>query len=553
MVNNIRLCRWLPAILVLLAPFAISQAQDPVISASVDRQTVRQNESFNYVLRAEGQISGRPDLSVIARDFELLDQWQSSTTQIFNGRATQVREWVLSLMPREPGRFELPPVAVGGQLSNAVEIEVTAASTGDQAGGDIFFEVSLDSPTGYVQAQAIYTLKLYVGINVGGRATLTQPLVEGGEAIVEKLGSDREASARIDGRNYVVLERRYAIFPQQAGTLRIGPVVYETMVQPLRGLSRQQRVSSGVVELEVRPAVPPPPEFADAAWLPARQVSLRESWSDERLGFEQGAPQTRTLTVIAEGVQETQLPELHVPAVPGLRQYPDQPDLNRDVSGDGITALRRERYVVMPQQAGPVEIPAIELPWWNVETGRWEVARIDSREIDVAPAVEPAAPASPEMPAAPVAQAAPASWWPWLSAALAVGWLATAAAWVLVARSSRRGSRRRPVASAEPSSRALLRQISAACKVGDAQRTRELLLAWGQRQFSEDPPLNLGALARRLPEELAVEVAALEASLYGPVQGNWSGARLDTLLQQTKSVARTGKKGNSEALVPLYK
>lgn len=554
MVSRVRtdLAHWL-RLLLLLALATPALAQDVELTASVDRESVRLNESFNYVLRAEGSISDRPDLSVITRDFELLDQWQSSTTQIFGGRATQVREWVLALMPRTTGTFELPPVEVGGQLSNAVTVQVEAANPAEQAGGDIFFEVSLDRPEGYVQAQSIYSLKLYVGINTG-RATLTQPLIDGGEAIVEKLGADREMRSQIDGRDYIVLERRYAIFPQEAGTLRIGPVVYESTLQSLRGLSRQQRISSDTVELVVKPAVPPPAEFAVANWLPARHLRLQESWSDDRLGFAQGIPQTRTLTVIADGLQETQLPELDIAAAAGMRQYSDQPELSRDVSADGITAIRRERYVVMPQEAGSVEIPAVELPWWNIDTERWEVARIDPRLIEVAPGAGSDEPADTAVATTEPDLAAAADWWwPWLSAALAVGWLATAAAWLLTARTGRRVRPRRQRTESQPSARGLLRQISAACKAGDAHRTRELVLAWGQRQFSEDPPRSLGSLASRLPEALAQEVSALEATLYGPAGSDWRGDKLETLLQQTRSVARDTGSDGAEPLVPLYR
>ena len=42
-----------------------------------------------------------------------------------------------------------------------------------------------------------------------------------------------------------------------------------------------------------------------------------------------------------------------------------------------------ERFAVIAQQPGPVEFPPVELPWWNVDEERWEIARIESLDKDV--------------------------------------------------------------------------------------------------------------------------------------------------------------------------
>jgi hypothetical protein len=142
--------------------------------------------------------------------------------------------------------------------------------------------------------------------------------------------------------------------------------------------------------------------------------------------------------------------------------------------------------------------------------------------------------------------------WPWVSAGLAGGWLATVAVWLF---SSRRGQKRTPAprAARPPSIRQLLKQLLAACRVNDPQRTRELLLAWGARQFADDPPASLGVLAARLTGPLATEIDALEAALYGRGAPHWRGQRLFELLRQTQSVVRRGGSDGEDPLVPLYR
>jgi hypothetical protein len=536
-----------------LGPFGSVSAQDVDLVASVDRDTIRENESFRYVLRAEGQLAGRPDLSALSVDFDPLDTWQSSSIQIINGTTAQVAEWVVELMPRQPGTFELPPVELGGMLSNPVTVEILPAEQNAGAEGDVFIEVELDRESGYVQAQALFTLRLFVGIGTG-RQTLTAPRVEGGEAIVEKLGADREYQTVRGGRVYNVRERKYAIFPQAAGELTIGPAVYEAMIMPTRGFARQQRLRSDVLALEVLPAVPPPAAWSGAAWLPASRLEISESWSDGSDVFEQGVPRTRTLTVVADGLLETQLPELVLEPSAGLRQYPDQPELSRNVTSAGIEARRTERFAVIAQEAGELDLPPVELPWFDVDEGRWELARIEGTTVEVRPGADIMFESEPvtESASGPEAVEISPGWWPWLSAGLALGWLATGAAWAYAARARRPRQVVRSDVSA-PSTRSLLRQLVAACRVNDPHRTRDLLLQWAGRQFSEDPPGSLGSLAARLSDPLAGEIRALEAALYGPAAAEWRGEALATHLKASQSVGRGHSSQSEDPLLPLYR
>jgi hypothetical protein len=327
--------------------------------------------------------------------------------------------------------------------------------------------------------------------------------------------------------------------------------VYDAVIYPARGLQRQQRLSSAIVELTVRPAVAPPTSHPSAVWLPAVDLRIEEAWSDDGTAFEQGVPKTRALTVVARGVLETQLPELALAATPGLRQYADQPELSRELTAAGIEARRTERYAVIAQQPGRVELPPLELPWWNVATESWEIARVDAASIEVQPGAD-SGPVPTSATTAPPAAATDASFWPWLSGALGAGWLATVVAWWFGGRLKRERGAGTP-STRPPSAKGLFRQLAAACRVNDAHRTQELLLSWARLQFADDPPASLGALAARLSGPLAAEIAGLEAALYGPKPAEWRGGPLLTELKAARSVARTGQGDDSDPLVPLYR
>jgi hypothetical protein len=375
-----------------LAMPALALAQGPPVIASVDRAVVRANESFVYMLRAEGAVTGDPEIAPLAAQFDILNAPSSTRSiGIVNGRRSEVYEWQFPLMPKGPGDFTIPALRVGDRQSNPVAVRVLAPESNAGPAADIFMELSAEPENVYAQAQVLFTLRLYNGVTTG-RATLTAPEVSGVEAIVEKLGEDSRYQTTRGGREFIVLERRYAVFPQQAGTMTIGPVTFEAMVIPDRGFSRVQRFRSDVLEVSVRPAVAPPAELAGAAWLPARRVTLTEEWGDGGDELAVGIPRTRTIAIEGLGLLETQLPDLALEQLPGIRQYADRPELERNITPEGFLSRRLVSFAVITQSPGEVALGGVRLPWWNVAQQRWEVAELPPRTLRVTPSAEEAPP-----------------------------------------------------------------------------------------------------------------------------------------------------------------
>ena len=539
-----------------LAVTANVAAQEPV-EATVDRAVVRVNESFTYVLRAEGAVRGEPETAPLADLFDVLNVTSSRRIGIVGARATEVNEWQLQLMPKAAGEFTIPELRIGDRQSNPVSVRVLALDPNASAAADIFMELEATPDVVYAQSQVLFTLRLYIGVSTG-RATLTAPQTSGVEAIIEKLGEDSRYQTSRGGRNFVVQERRYAVFPQQAGALTIGPVTFEAMVIPDRGFSRVQRFRSAVVDLTVQPAVAPPPTLAGASWLPAQQVTLTEQWSDPSDELAVGIPRTRTIIVEGLGLLETQLPDLAVETQAGVRQYADRPELSREITPAGLRSRRAVSYAVIAQTPGDITLQAVRLPWWNVAEERWEVAELPPRVLRVSPSSDAPAAVSSAVEPTVQPQALPArepSYWPWISGALALVWLGTVALWWR----SRGGARPPPASAAasserKPALRKVLRDLQSACAVSDPAAARTALLRFAELRFAASPPRSLGALAALLPAEAAREVLALEAHIYGAAAGGaWRGAGLEAVLAELQNAGSAPDQAPSEPLLPLYR
>jgi hypothetical protein len=547
------LCAWL---VLLCAPSA--RGQQPNVQATVDRAVVRINESFTFVLRAEGAVRGDPEIAPLAEQFDIVNTSSSRRIGVVNARAAEVNEWQFQLMPKSAGDFTIPSLRVGDRQSNEVAVRVLTPDPSETAAADIFMELSAEPGVIYAQSQVLFTLRLFVGVSTG-RATLTAPETTGVEAIVEKLGEDSQYQASRGGRDFIVRERRYAVFPQQAGTLTIGPVTFEAMVIPDRGFSRVQRFRSDVLDLTVQPAVAPPPALAGAAWLPARNVTLTEEWSEPGDELAIGIPRTRTIVIEGLGLLETQLPDVQLEAQAGIRQYADRPELAREITPEGLASRRSVSYAVIAQTAGEITLSGVRLPWWNVTEQRWDVAELPPRTLRVAPGPEAAPEAPPiQSTSTPLPAVAPPTRtvWPWVSAALALVWIATVALWWR-SRGADRG--RSPTASippaptAKPAVRKILRDLDSACAVSDPSAARNALLAFADVRFAASAPRSLGALAALLPPNAAREVLALEAHIYGAAPGAWRGEGLKMALSELENTGLGPESAPAEPLLPLYR
>lgn len=547
------------------------------IEVSLDRNPVAQNETFTLVFSAAETPDDDPDFGPLEQDFEVLGQTQSNQFSLDNGHANRRVEWQVTVMAKRAGTLEVPPIAFGSDQSPPLAVTVTpGAATGHHAKGDedIFLEVETEPKKPYVQAQVIYTVRVLGRVRFNGE--LSNP--EADDALIEKLADDRNYAVNRDGAQYNVFERRFALFPQKSGPLKIGPVHLTAQVaggggspfNPFFGRQPQtRRIDSEAVNLDVRPI---PKEFTGKHWLPAENLTLEDSWAAKPPRIALGEPATRTLTLKAQGATVGVLPELNPDAASttDFKQYPDQPAINETQHRDGVSSSRQEKTALMVSRPGTYRLPAVEIPWWNTRADRLETARIPERVLTVAPA--PGTAPTPETTPAPAApQAEPATATPapgasvpvapmaptvdlgfWLAWLFGAGWLATAVAWGISARRPTVSPAPRPAPDPAPSQRQMVEAIERACRANDAMAARRALAAWAERRW---PGLGAADWARRCGGELGREIGRLDRGLYGREPGaDWRGDGLWRGFQAYMSETKAGAETRAlPTLEPLYK
>jgi hypothetical protein len=509
------------------------------VSASVDRDRLALGDTLRLTITAtEDEELGDIDLQPLGADFEILRRSNSSKTSYINGKFSSTTELLLDMTPRRQGVLEIPPLRVGAESTNGLQLTVGPPPTGTAADQDLVFEAELDRSSVYVQGQVILTLRLQQAINLEDR-NINQLELE--NAFVRPL-EQNSFQRTIDGRPWLVHEIRYAIFPEHSGTLEIPAQRFSARESsPRRSLfdlgggGRQVRRSTEPLSIEV---LPRPASFPGSEWLPAGELTLEESWSTPPEQLRVGESATRTITIRGEGLQGAQLPPVLFPATEGLKYYPDQPVITDSESAAGLVGTRVDSAAVVPTRAGRWQIPELRIPWWDIHSNELRYAVLPGREIEVAGAEFAAANAAPVTAAAsaPTQALDPGtgatipivarddSRWRILSAVTATGWLLTLVYLVW--------SRRRRVAApsqdeSKPGEREAFNALLAACGSNDPRRAREAVLRWSAAVHARAGLTSLAqAAAAHHDPAMSAALESLNAALYGSRTGAWDGGSL---------------------------
>ena len=624
----------------LLTLAFIGGTADAAVRAWLDNNHIGAGDTVQLTLQRDGETSAQPDLSPLKQDFDVISVGSSSNVQIVNGAVSSQTQAEVILSPKHAGQLTVPAITWGGQTSAPLSLSVGAATpgaagtagagAGPAAGSPVFIETTVDIKSPYVQAAVNVTVRIYTTEQLV-QASLEFPTDP--DVLVQQVGGDTHGTVVKNGQQYDLVERHYVFFPQRSGALHIPGAVLAGQV-PVRvrqdqfsddpfanffgagGMSASMkpiRVHGDPIDLDVRPR---PAASGSGAWLPAQGVSVSAAWHPTPASVHAGDPITVDLHIQADGLTAAQLPDLSslLALPPGLKAYPDQAKLNNAAQGDLVTGSRDQSVALIADHPGRYVLPALHLSWWDTKADQQRVVDLPAQTLEVLPAPASAQTAASNPPVAgaaanavpasatsPSAAAAAASWrellrgdgrWIWVSAGLALLWLATMVAWWL--------SRRKPRApaaaggqpdvaapavapsaapqtgfsasrtGAPPAAAAAAREETApapaepragaskarakfqeACRGNDAAAARRWLLAWAGAAWPEAPPAGLGAFAKRCTDAaLVAALADLERACYAGAE--WRGESLASMLKELpKTPTHAGPR--TPPIAPLYR
>jgi hypothetical protein len=491
------------------------------VSQSIDRTDIHAGESFVFTIQVDQDDGSEPDLSLIPKEFTIISNSQYQRMSNLNGRTNIIKGWKIKLSTLVTGKIVIPPIPIGNTHTKAINLFIKDTSHQVDLNGQkraIFLEAKADQTESYVQQQIIFTVKLYRAVNTHyGR--ITEPSPE--DSIVEKLGEDIQYDKMIDNTRYRVMERRYAIFPQKSGPLTISSINFTADVNDssnkngnrFLNTTRPISVTSKIHVIDVQPQ----PSEASSPWMPAAEVALADKWSSQSNELTVGEPVTWTILLYAQGLSESQIPEITLPKVEGLQFYPDTPQKERQINDLGILGQRIEKLAVIPSKQGTITIPEIKMTWWDTKSDSEKTATIASKTFTVLPGTPKPSTAVSSDTIGTVTEKVLVSvdpyifYWKASTFGFAILWIITLLAYwgaqksareTVIKRASNQTTKKKN--EKEITQSELFKSLSQAIKQQKFDQIERYLLLWTTK-LSGHPIHSLGALASSLDEPSSIE------------------------------------------------
>lgn len=558
--------RWLLFAMLWCLSLSINAA---TIIAQLDRNPVALGDPVVLTFTVDGMVSGEPDFSPLQQDFEIRGRSQSNSFTVINGVSTVNTQWELRLYPRKTGTVPIPAIAFGSDQSQALDLQVTEQPQ-PAAGGtpDIFIELTAEPQQPFVQQQTIITQRMFHITPLESQASLSHPPIDSGKGNIQQVGNTRNTTMLRNGRNYQVIERRYALIPQQSGSLTLGRTTFEGVLaepgaasgnfDPFGLSGKRIRRFSEALTLQIQEQ---PANYTGKQWLPANSLTLNAHWQIPADKLKAGEPVTLTLAIVADGLAAEQLPKLEIAVPNGIKAYTDQPELRNDAGKNGVVGVRQEKWVVVAPYNGEYAFPGVSVDWWNTSTSQQETARVEPVKMVVtggqaAPAGAIPTPSQPQAitpsPSNPALVSdkviTEASWFSWrrFAAALLFVWSMVSLAWLGWRWWSFRSGGEQ--VSNKPDVKAVWKRLEQACQHNQPQATHAALLQWIDVGLNIRPAV-LTTLRAQASPRLQAEIDALNAVLYGRSSGGWKGAGLWQALQDFQSSPRVHAKESELAVL----
>ena len=560
-------------IFLVILIFAGSQVWGEV-TAWVNKNPVVVGNMFQLHIEAKNVDDvEEPDLSSI-QGLQVLNRSVQNQTSIMGTSVSRTVSWTYILIAPSAGNYLIPALQVGNEQTSPISLEAIVSTLNPQQ-KLVRLEVDVTPKKVYPQQQVLVRLRISRGDQLENESITPFELAG---AQVEKL-SQRSHQTVKNGKKQEITEIVYAVLPEKSGTIVIPQVRYHGEVMQggiiqrnfgnLRDFGnlfqkRGRRIFSTSEQQTVE--VKPMPSGFKGWWLPADKLVIEEMWQPDPPLFRVGEPVTRTVAIFANGAFGNQIPEISFVYPAAIKGYADQPVIETEKTSEGLKGMRKEKWALIPNQAGKIKLPGISVSWWDVSRDELRTAVIPSKIINVLPvpgsqpqntALETPVPQKNKTETAVLQEPVRAEEsFPWKNAAMgfALLWGLTMLLW-FVNRNKKIASTIKKeenfVQDQQNTIRETTKNVEKAFRSGDPGTVQTALLKWGNSVWVNDPPQGLEQIVERMPE-LKNGINALNSVLYGKHQ---NGNSLEELHTDFRRISLSDKKSNNNKytqLKPMY-
>ncbi len=208
----------------------------------------------------------------------------------------------------------------------------------------------------------------------------------------------------VNGVSYSGIQHTYSFVAQAAGRFTLPPAAITFRYGGDNGpADGRVTLPETAIDVEWPAGMAPPPE---SAGMIIARVTVTQRLDGDPAAMRAGDALTRTIVTTADRTQPMFIPPPSFTAPDGVRVYPKDPQLSEqraDRGGALLEGRRTDRVVYTFERPGTYVLPAIDVPWFNLQARRTETAHAEAITVTVAarPAAEGIAPEAPAPAPAP--------------------------------------------------------------------------------------------------------------------------------------------------------
>lgn len=568
----VRVWRHIILLMSFLLVSQLAHADVSEVTATVDRNPVTTNESFVLTVTVDDDVANDSfSPSKLLKDFVVGRTSVSRQTSMINGKLSKQTRFTTVLIPQSAGDYKIPEISIDGVSSTPISLQVLEPGNNqDNEQKVAFLEAQVDNQQVYLQQPVTYVARLFLAADLN-KGNLIPPEAE--NADIQQIGRDEESTEMVNGRRYKVYQRVYQITPSKSGSLSItgarfdGEVFTQGQRSIFSSFSNTQPVSTIAKAIEVE--VQAVPDNWQGHWLPSELVSISQSVSPEQDSYTVGEPFTVSYMLTAVGVKPEQLPNIQPEFPDTVRVYPDGDETDQFSRNGVIISQKTISFAIVPNQPGPLQIPALRIPWFNTKTGspasvkteelNFSVAMGDGMQSIPTPSNNAESPATEkqaednEKPASTEVEVQSAEWNIWVISLLALVLLISLVlnAYLLWYKGtvSQRSVRKPENTPPNLNKDKFWREFQLACRNNNAQEAKNSLLKWANRYFER----SFNSLTE-LSQYLSIQAtcSSLQQSLYHPDATSWQDGKV--LYKEVKASieSRKNKTTSKNVLPSLY-
>lgn len=413
-----------PMLLLMAVPL---MAQNITFKA-IGKSNVAVGEQFivQFVVNAKGRNFKGPDF----KNFRVLTGPNQSTSTNFsniNGRMTQSTSLTFSYYLRalSEGSFTIASaqIKVDGKEYHSNELKITVgkkkaqtqtqtqnrntknpqeATTLDE--NAIFIKAIVDNKSPYLGEQVILTYKIYTKVPISNIISEKEPNLSGFwmKNLVEQGDQMSQSQEIIDGVEYITADlRRFAIFPQKSGEIKISPLELQCVAQVRNNNARKRRSNSFFDSFfddpffsgyqNIQKFLESNPIVLNVKALPQNSKPIRFNGAVGSYTVNSEIDNSTVKTNDAISIKYKISGQGNIELIDKLNvSFPTDfevydPKITDDVriTKGGVSGSRTFEYLLIPRNPGDFRIDAIDYSFFNPITKKYEIKKTKAFNIHV--------------------------------------------------------------------------------------------------------------------------------------------------------------------------